>query len=270
MRVTPATRGAVWRTHAVTIERIDLQAGTRLRRHGHASPHLCFLETGGFRERHAGRDKAMVSGMLRSSPSGDEHDIAIQAPSCCLLLLLHGDPLTRTPGTTTERQFIVSTRIERLARRLSHGLMAGLMVSPLQVEAAVLELVAATLASNRRRESEPPAWLRRIREQIQDEPSHIPSTTALAAESGYHPVYVARAFRQFYGIGLGEYSRLVRAEYALELLAKQDEALSQVAFRAGYADQSHLTRSLRHLTGFTPGEIRKWKGQVIQVASVQD
>lgn len=270
MGTPPLPCGTVWRTRALTIERTYIPAGTRLRFHGHDSPHLCFLEAGGFEERHAGRDEAMVPGMLRGSPSGDEHDIVFRPLSCCFLILLHGDQVAPLSGALAERQFVASPHIERLARGVSHGLTAGLIVSPLRLEAAVLELVAATLASGRRRGNEPPMWLTRIREQIHDEPSETPSTAALAAACGYHPVYVARAFRQFYGIGLSEYGRLVRAEFACELLATQDEPLSQIALRAGYADQSHLTRSLRHLTGFTPAEVRRRRRPGFQVASLQD
>ncbi len=270
MGATSPTLGAIWQTHSLTIERINIPAGTQLWGHGHDCAHLCFLERGGFRERHAGRDMAMDSGMLRSSPPGDEHNIIFQSSSSCFLILLTGDHVAREPGKTHERKFVTSSFIEGLARRLSHNLTSELIVSPLRLEAAVLELVAATSVKNQRRGKVPPTWLTRIREQIQDDPSKMPSTTALASESGYHPVYVARAFRQFYGIGIGEYGRLIRAEKACELLAVQEESLAQIALRAGYADQSHLTRSLRNFTGFTPSEIRKQKGQMIQVASIQD
>ena len=260
----------MWRTHALTIERIAIPDGTCLQGHGHDTPHLCFLETGSFWERHAGRNQEVVHGMLRSSPAGDTHDIVFRSPSRCFLILFHGDLATSTSHALNERRFIVSTHVDKLVRGLLHGMLAERIVSPLSMEAAVLELVAATLPGRGRRRGEPPAWLRRIRAQIQDEPSEVLSAASLAAESGYHPVYVARTFRQFYGIGLGEYGRLVRAEYALRLLGAQDEPLSQVALRAGYADQSHLTRSMRRFTGLTPAKIRKLGGQIIKVASVQE
>ena len=43
-----------------------------------------------------------------------------------------------------------------------------------------------------------------------------------------------------------------RVQYAAQLLTSRDVALSGVAFQAGYADQSHLTRTFRAVTGLTP------------------
>jgi AraC-like DNA-binding protein len=36
--------------------------------------------------------------------------------------------------------------------------------------------------------------------------------------------------------------------------------LSQVAYAAGFADQSHLTRTFRRATGYTPGLYRRLRG----------
>ena len=92
----------------------------------------------------------------------------------------------------------------------------------------------------------------------------------LAAEAGLHPVYVARAFRQHFGIGVAEYARVVRAEHARILLATTEAPIAEIALLAGYADQSHLTRSMRRLLAATPSEIRQLRGRVVQVAGVQE
>jgi AraC-like DNA-binding protein len=48
--------------------------------------------------------------------------------------------------------------------------------------------------------------------------------------------------------------RIRRAERAVELLSRGVPA-SEVARRTGYADQPHLTRSLRRFVGQTPSQI---------------
>lgn len=45
-----------------------------------------------------------------------------------------------------------------------------------------------------------------------------------------------------------------RLQEAAERLRTHDEPLAQVAARLGYADQPHLTRDFRRVTGLTPGE----------------
>jgi hypothetical protein len=56
------------------------------------------------------------------------------------------------------------------------------------------------------------------------------------------------------GLSRGAMGRIRRAERAVELLSRGVPA-SEVARRAGYADQPHLTRSLRRFVGQTPSQI---------------
>jgi AraC-like DNA-binding protein len=56
------------------------------------------------------------------------------------------------------------------------------------------------------------------------------------------------------GLSRGATGRIRRAERAVELLS-QGVPTSEVACRTGYADQPHLTRSLRRFVGQTPSQI---------------
>ena len=56
------------------------------------------------------------------------------------------------------------------------------------------------------------------------------------------------------GLSRGAMGRIRRAERAVELLSRGVPA-SEVAHRTGYADQPHLTRSLRRFVGQTPSQI---------------
>ena len=56
------------------------------------------------------------------------------------------------------------------------------------------------------------------------------------------------------GLSRGAMGRIRRAERAVELLSRGVPA-SEVARRTGYADQPHLTRSLRRFVGQTPSQI---------------
>ena len=99
---------------------------------------------------------------------------------------------------------------------------------------------------------EPPAWLRSVREEIDDTGSGM-RVGDLAARAGVHPVYLARQFRRFYGSSVVSYLQRRRVTRAADLIASSSLGLSTVAFQAGFADQSHLNRSFRAGTGFTPG-----------------
>jgi methylphosphotriester-DNA--protein-cysteine methyltransferase len=48
--------------------------------------------------------------------------------------------------------------------------------------------------------------------------------------------------------------QIERARYAAALL-KQGVSIFDTVYEAGYSDQPHLTRSLKHFIGYTPAEI---------------
>lgn len=126
------------------------------------------------------------------------------------------------------------------------------------IEAALLDFVGSLSESPRRADRAPPTWLGRVREEI-DETCHTgPRVRDLAADAGVHPVFLARAFRTFYGISVTDRLKRGRVRRAARLLADTDTSLSSVAFQAGFADQSHLTRVFKELTGVTPGRYRSY------------
>jgi AraC-like DNA-binding protein len=65
---------------------------------------------------------------------------------------------------------------------------------------------------------------------------------------------VQRRFLRATGITQGTLLQIKRARYATTLL-RQGMAILDVAYQAGYADQPHLTRSLKHFIGQTPAQL---------------
>jgi AraC-like DNA-binding protein len=81
---------------------------------------------------------------------------------------------------------------------------------------------------------------------------------------------VQRRVSRATGLTRGAIRQIHRTETALSLLAGGMSA-AEVARRAGYADQSHLTRSFRRLVGQTPSQIvTSAAGEHRAVAFVQD
>jgi AraC-like DNA-binding protein len=76
----------------------------------------------------------------------------------------------------------------------------------------------------------------------------------LAKEVGLSERQLERRFLSRVGIGPRRYASLRRFERAVAL-APGAPSLAHVAYRAGYADQSHFVREVRRLTGSTPGEL---------------
>jgi AraC-like DNA-binding protein len=71
---------------------------------------------------------------------------------------------------------------------------------------------------------------------------------------GYSTRSLERRVARATGLSRGAMGRIRRAERAVEMLSLGVPA-SEVAGRTGYADQPHLTRSLRRFVGQTPAQI---------------
>jgi AraC family transcriptional regulator len=121
-----------------------------------------------------------------------------------------------------------------------------------RIEQGVTSVVASLREVPDDSDREPPAWLRSVREEIEDVGSAF-RVRDLAARAGVHPVYLARQFRRFFGCSVVSYLQRARVTRAADLIAGSFMPLSTVAFQTGFADQPHLTRSFKAGTGFTPG-----------------
>jgi AraC-like DNA-binding protein len=80
------------------------------------------------------------------------------------------------------------------------------------------------------------------------------SVTATADALGVGARQLHRRSRTAFGYGPKTLSRVLRLQRALAV-AGEGASYAEVAARSGYADQPHLTREVRALTGLTPGRL---------------
>jgi AraC-like DNA-binding protein len=64
---------------------------------------------------------------------------------------------------------------------------------------------------------------------------------------------VSRGFRKVFGLTPAEFRSEARARRALAMIATTPEPLAVIAITAGFADQAHMCRAIRALTGAPPG-----------------
>jgi AraC family transcriptional regulator len=91
--------------------------------------------------------------------------------------------------------------------------------------------------------------------------SEPPGLNELAKAVDVHPTHLARVFRQFERRTVGDYIREVRIDYARERMLGSNEPLAEIALAAGFADQTHFTRTFKRITGMTPAEFRRLFGR---------
>ena len=83
------------------------------------------------------------------------------------------------------------------------------------------------------------------------------SVSALSSVVGLSRSYFSHAFRRSVGWTPHAHVVRLRLERAMTLMAHTEAGLAEVALAAGFADQSHFSRSFRRLTGVTPADWRK-------------
>ena len=98
--------------------------------------------------------------------------------------------------------------------------------------------------------------MRRVREYVEVHLSEAIDLTMLAAAAGLSMHHFARQFKQSTGVTPHRYLTQKRVERAQQMLAQTDLSLSEIAYAAGFSDQSHLARHFRHILGTTPREFR--------------
>ncbi|MET9631698.1 AraC family transcriptional regulator [Lentzea sp. NPDC006480] len=79
----------------------------------------------------------------------------------------------------------------------------------------------------------------------------------LAELFGVSPYRLSRAFTRELGVSLTRYRNRVRVASALDLLEAGETSLASLAADLGFADQAHLSRTMRENLGHTPTALRR-------------
>ena len=235
----------------------DYAGGASIRWHRHDQPYMNFVLRGGYSERLTQRARDCRAESLVLHPAGEVHADDFRAPSRCLNIQADSAWLRRWNVAIDAPALLASPELTRIAARLARELRRNDALSLMVVEGLMLEL-GGDLGRDRASADAPP-WLRRVREEIAARFREPLTTSALAAAAGVHPVHLARAFRRHFARTIGETVRELRVEFAKRAI-RAGAPLTDVALDAGFADQSHLTRTFRTLTGTTPAAYRRAHG----------
>ncbi len=152
--------------------------------------------------------------------------------------------------------YIKNSPLVWLGCRLYHEFKNWQICSDLVAEGIILEMLAHSVRKQISTEKQPPMWLKRVVEKLNEDFTENFSTEELAIEANVHPVYLAAVFRQFYHETMGEYIQKLRISHASKLLLDKEIPLTEIAYSTGFSDQSHFTRTFKRFVGITPGAFR--------------
>jgi AraC-like DNA-binding protein len=135
----------------------------------------------------------------------------------------------------------------------------------LAVQSALVELLQAGVADSGlagrgySRRSTEVARRRLVREtcELLHTADHRMGLVELARAVGSSPFHLSRVFREITEMTLSQYRMRLRVHHALDRIAEGDEDLASVAKAAGFADHSHMTRTVVAHFGQAPSALRK-------------
>jgi transcriptional regulator GlxA family with amidase domain len=116
--------------------------------------------------------------------------------------------------------------------------------------------VAAEPKGPPRRSGFPQYMVRRIVALVEGCLEGRTRTAELSGRIGYSPSHFSRLFRRSFGVSPHTYILRRRVALAQRLLTQTDLALAEIALKAGFSDQSHLSRTVRRFSGMPPRQFR--------------
>ena len=212
--------------------------------HRHSGAFATIVVSGGLREESArGAVDCATHHLIVHAPE-ERHRNRFGRKTQCLSI--EGGSFTRTACLRSASETGIAAKLIREFRHTD-------ALSPLAVEALMLELF---VASERLHDDDrAPRWLEAVHDLISERFFEPLTLADLASRVDVHPGHIARAVRRHYGKTVGEMVRERRLDYARERLMST-APLQAIAHDAGFADQSHFTRTFRRATGMTPTQYR--------------
>ena len=231
--------------------------------HVHERPIVAVIIEGSWEQRFTHTSHECVPSTVLIEPAEERHANHFQKVGARVLVVEPDPALADLFGPCGE--LLDSTACFRnqavtaVATRVVREMKCDDAASTIAVEGLVLELLAVATRAHSRDTvvKRGPPWARQARELIHDRFNKSIRITDIAAAVEVHPIHLARVFREHFGESVCEYQRRLRLEWAADRLANSDEPLAKVATRAGFSDQSHLTRVFKSYSGLTPAEYRR-------------
>jgi AraC family transcriptional regulator len=247
----------------LSISLLCYQPGTRLPRHHHTQAVLSLTLEGSQRDRvgpHA-YDCTPNTAVLKGA--GIEHSNHVGTRGTRgLFVEIPADTeatLCDAIGAPLGVGYFADEASRHLVRRIGQELRLRQAGTSFFVEGLLFELLG-TLVRTKAADCARDMRVRRAVDYLEANYRRRITCAEVAEYSGVHPSFLAQLFRKGFGMSMGEWVRMRRLEFAREALRDAATPISWIALDAGFADQSHLTRSFQARFGITPARYRLGMG----------
>ena len=158
------------------------------------------------------------------------------------------DPVIQQLALALKMEIQTGCMSGRLYGELLGTALAARLVQNYAVSKPSLEFKANAL---------PQSQLERVIDYMKANLTQDLSILDLATLTSMSESHFSRSFKQSVGIAPYQYLMQQRVERAKQLLEQQSMAISTIAIDCGFANQTHLTKVFRQMTGVTPKAYQK-------------
>ena len=256
---TPARLLHLVETSAATLRHAFCPAGTIIPYHRHDRESVVYGVGGPCfesRSSEPGRSPEAVTRRLTYRPRSYAHSLRFAGPTH-LLAVEFGESLDSSPVSRPLPATLYGD-IWRAMLRFTDGQSADLVAEALNDLISKVRHCIARPA---------PLWLEGVIDQIHATWQEPQGVNRLARTFRVSPQHLCRAFKRHLGVTIGQYSLLLRLDYARGLLWGTGMPIAEVAAETGFSDQAHLTRALHAHSMKTPARLR-WKAPCLDLASL--
>lgn len=127
----------------------------------------------------------------------------------------------------------------------------------LAIDGLLAQAFALLLRQSPGEKGKTPAWVKKVQAILHEGETENITLGQLSQETGVHPVHLSKEFPKHFGVSFGEYVRNRKVDRATPLLLHKDLTITDIAYRCGFADQSHFIRCFKERNGMTPLQFRK-------------
>ncbi len=252
---TASRRVSVYNSPSLDVVLTAYEPDLRMLAHEHATHQVSYLLAGELQEEVDSHEQDIYTSARGVKPAGCRHEDLI-GPNGALILSIdfdddtfHAEPLELSWGwhsrTSCGGKGATDTSLLNL-------LMCG--DQTLKSDFA-WDLVSASEGESVSRLAPVRPWLRQVREMLSEEPEMCDLASA-ANDAGVHPVHLSRAFKKTYGLPPSLYRAQVRMACGVREIL-DGASLADASLSAGFADQSHFTRTLRREMGLSPKRLQR-------------
>lgn len=226
--------------------------------HYHENSHVSFVLEGGVLDKRKTSQIERLSGEIMFFHAGEPHQTLIGSfPTKNINLAIEAEFLHTNLATEAALDAAIgrNPNAKFIMLKIYKELVAEDVFSDCSIKMLLLDLIHTNPEANAKNAR--PGWINVVAELTRDRWNDALTLTDLSEAAGIHPISISKHFPKYFSCTFGEYMRRLKIEKALYLLKDSSFSLAEIACECGFADQSHFTRTFKHLTGFLPNSYKK-------------